>query len=81
MNTVIHSSYGHKMISVAIIGAGPIAEEHIKAFIDIDSVHIAGIYSRTHEKANILAQKYSIPHLALSLSELFEKTKALFQPQ
>jgi predicted dehydrogenase len=36
-----------KKIKIAIIGAGNIAEEHIKAFKAQDNCDLIGIYSRT----------------------------------
>ena len=43
------------MLKVAIIGAGYMAKEHIKAFQDIKNVQIIGIYSRTYLNAQNLA--------------------------
>ena len=39
---------------IAIIGAGYMAEEHIRAFSDIEDVVVAGIFSRTRSKAEPL---------------------------
>ena len=61
---------------IALVGAGPITEEHIKAFIGIENVVIAGIYSRTKSKASHLAKKYSIGVVANSIAELHKRTNA-----
>lgn len=57
-------------IKVAIIGAGNVAEEHIKAFLAQDNCEISGIYSRTNIKAQILADKYKISNVVYSIKEL-----------
>ena len=48
-----HESSG--MVKVAYVGAGYMAKEHIKAFADMPEVALAGIYSRTRERAEGLA--------------------------
>jgi predicted dehydrogenase len=63
-------------IKVAFIGAGNMGSEHLKAFANIPSVSLAGIYSRTKSKAEALAQQYDMPHVCDSIAELYEKTKA-----
>jgi len=64
------------LIKIAIIGAGYIACEHIKAFQDINNVEVVGIYSRTKSKAEALAKKYNINIVANSIEELYSKTLA-----
>ena len=61
---------------VAIVGAGYMAREHIRAFQDITGVQIVGIYSRTRSRAESLAIECSIPSVCDSVSELFEITQA-----
>lgn len=61
---------------VAVVGAGRMAEEHIKAFTGIPGVEIAGIFSRTHTRAEQLASRHGIPVVAASLAELWNRTKA-----
>lgn len=63
-------------ISIAIIGAGYMAEEHIKALKSLDECSIVGISSRTRNKAIQLATKYNIPIAANSVAELHAKTNA-----
>lgn len=65
-----------KICTVAIVGAGYMAREHIRAFADIPNVRIAGITSRTKVRAESLAGEYNIPHVCDSVDELYEKTKA-----
>ncbi|WP_219995545.1 Gfo/Idh/MocA family protein [Cylindrospermopsis raciborskii] len=61
---------------VAIVGAGYMADEHIKAFRDIPGVELSGIFSRTYERAMNLAQKWSIPKICCSIDELYKNTRA-----
>jgi predicted dehydrogenase len=63
-------------IKVAIIGAGFMAEEHIKAFGDIAEVSVLGIHSRTRARAEALAQKYCVPQVYDSVEDLYAGTQA-----
>lgn len=63
-------------LHVAIVGAGKMGREHIKAFQAIDGVKVAGLFSRTKENAEQVAMEYKIPFVADSISELYEKTSA-----
>lgn len=63
-------------IKVAFIGAGYMTAEHLKAFADHSDVIIAGIYSRTIEKAIKLSLDYPGMMVYNSIEELHEKTKA-----
>jgi predicted dehydrogenase len=64
------------MINVAIIGAGYMANEHIKAFNDISDVCVLGIYSKTKLKSEKLAAIYNIQNVCDSIDDLYKKTKA-----
>ena len=64
------------MLKVAIIGAGYMAKEHIRAFQDIKNVEISGIYSRTYIKAESLAINTNIKYVAKSIEELYNNTNA-----
>lgn len=64
------------MTSVAIIGAGAMTREHLRAFSDIADVSILGIHSRTRAKAESLAAQFNIPHICDSVAELYERTQA-----
>ena len=62
---------------VSFIGAGYMAEEHIKAFADIRGVELSGIYSRTFERAQQLASKYGFPNGCYrSIEELYQKSQS-----
>ena len=45
-------------LKVAFVGAGYMATEHMRAFASLPDVEIAGIYSRTRERAEKLAALY-----------------------
>lgn len=66
----------NRKVKIAIIGAGYMAREHIRAFQDIDGVNVCGIYSRTKDKAWLLAQEFGINIVAETVQELFDKTGA-----
>jgi predicted dehydrogenase len=61
---------------VAIVGAGYMAREHIRAFQDIPGVQIMGIYSRTRARAEEMAAQFDIPTVCDSVSELYDITQA-----
>lgn len=61
---------------VAIVGAGYMAREHIRAFQDVPGVRIAGIHSRTRARAEALAAQFDIPVVCESVSELYDTTRA-----
>jgi predicted dehydrogenase len=63
-------------IKVAIIGAGNMAREHIRAFSDVRNVRIAGIHSRTRARAEALAAEFGIPSVCETAQELYERTGA-----
>jgi len=64
------------MYKVAIIGAGYMAKEHIRAFQDIHNVEISGIYSRTYFKAENIALNTNIKYVARSIEDLYNNTNA-----
>lgn len=64
------------MFKVAIIGAGYMAKEHIRAFKNIPDVEVLGISSRTRNKAEELAKEFDIKIVADSIAELYTQTKA-----
>jgi predicted dehydrogenase len=61
---------------VAFVGAGAMAREHARAFRDIPGVDLAGVWSRTPERAEALGAELSLPGVAHSIEELFHKTRA-----
>ena len=60
---------------VAFIGAGYMAEEHLKVFSDQPEFEITGIYSRSIMKAEQLAEKYHVKFIADSINNLFKNGK------
>lgn len=63
-------------ISVAFIGAGAMAREHLRAFADLPGVTLAGIHSRTRAAAEALAAQHGIAHVCDSIAELYARTRA-----
>ncbi len=57
-------------ISVLIIGAGNIANEHLKSLSSIKKINIYSILSRTQKKADQLARSYKIKNKIKSYSDL-----------
>lgn len=64
------------MTTIAIIGAGAMTREHLRAFSDIADVNILGIHSRTRAKAESIAAEFHIPHICDSIAELYKRTQA-----
>jgi predicted dehydrogenase len=62
-------------VKVAFVGAGYMAEEHMRAFASLPGVTIAGVHSRTRERAEKLAASYDTK-VYDSVSDLYEKTRA-----
>jgi len=65
-----------KSIKVAVVGAGFMADEHIKAFVDIPEITVLGIHSRTRSRAETLAQKHRIAQVYDSIDSLYSGTQA-----
>lgn len=61
---------------VAIVGAGYMSREHIRAFRDVPGVKITGIHSQPRSGAEALAKELGLPNVCSSISELYEKTTA-----
>lgn len=62
--------------NVAVIGAGSMAREHIRAFGSLPGVTIAGLHSRTRARAEALAQEFGIEAVTDSIDELQDRTHA-----
>jgi predicted dehydrogenase len=62
-------------LKVAVIGAGYMAEEHLKAFAGLPGVVIAGIHSRTRARADKLAATCNTA-VYDSVADLYQKTHA-----
>ena len=65
-----------KSVNVAIVGAGYMAKEHIRAFKDIPNVTVSGITSRTRSRAEALASEFRIGGIFNSIPEMYEKAPA-----
>jgi predicted dehydrogenase len=65
-----------EICKVAIVGAGYMAREHIRAFQDVTAVQIMGICSRTRARAEEMAAQFYIPSICDSVSELYDITQA-----
>ena len=63
-------------IKISFIGAGKIIREHVRVFSTLKNVELAGIYSRTFDKAKKLSQEFKIKHICFSVEDLFNKTKS-----
>ncbi len=61
---------------IAVVGAGYMANEHLKAFQSISGVQISGIFSRSYDRAFDLAHKWGIKQVCHSIDELYHKTQA-----
>jgi predicted dehydrogenase len=62
-------------IKVAFVGAGYMAEEHMRAFAGLPGVVIAGIFSRTRARAERLASAHG-SKVFDSVADLYQKTQA-----
>ena len=62
--------------TVAVVGAGYMSREHIRAFKDIPGVKVLGIHSRTAARAAALAGEFGIANVCESIDELYAKTRA-----
>jgi len=61
---------------VAIVGAGYMAREHVRAFSGLDGVRVVGVFSRTEARARALAEEFAIPEVCLSIDDLYARTRA-----
>lgn len=64
-----------KKCKVAIVGAGDMAREHLKAFSSDFRVSVTGIHSRTKSKAQTLADQFAVPAVFDSIDALFEDSE------
>jgi predicted dehydrogenase len=63
-------------IRVAIVGAGAMAREHIRAFADVPGVSVGGVHSRTRSRAEGLAAEFGIPQVCDTVDDLYTTTRA-----
>jgi predicted dehydrogenase len=64
------------IVRVAMVGAGAMAREHIRAFAAVPDVQVTAIHSRTRSKAETLARETQVPLVCSTVAELYEKTQA-----
>ncbi len=76
MNKDLDEMTKSNQCKVAFVGAGYMATEHIKAFKDIHTVELAGIYSRSKISAEHLARDSNIGAVCDSIDDLYQKSKA-----
>jgi predicted dehydrogenase len=65
-----------KPLRLAIVGAGAMAREHIKAFLDLPGICVAGLWNRTRRKAEKLASEFGVSVVADSIADLYARTRA-----
>ena len=61
-------------VKIGIIGAGYIAEEHLKVIKEINNISVIGITSRTISKAKTLASKYGINNIYENYQSMIEES-------
>jgi len=64
-------------LNLGIIGAGYIAEEHLKAIKQIDGMSVEMIFSRTIEKSATLSRKYNIPLVCHDFNDFKKNIKKI----
>ena len=67
---------GIKKIKIAIIGAGYMADEHLKVLTKLQNVELVGIFNRTKKNAMKLKKKYKIQYFFSKIDDMYKKTKA-----
>lgn len=67
-------SNNDRTYKIGIVGAGDMAQEHIRAFSDIAGVDVVGIHSRTRAKAQALAHTWQVGEVFDSVEEMFHQT-------
>ena len=60
---------------VAVVGAGPTAREHARAFSDVVGTELVGIYSRTPSKAEAIAEELDFGPAYRSLEDLLKEAR------
>ncbi len=61
---------------LAIVGAGKIAHEHAKAFLDLDDIDILGVTSRSKKSLDTFATEFKINSKCDNIQELYKTTQA-----
>lgn len=63
-------------VKIAMIGAGNMAREHLKAFAHLGGATLVGIHSRTSSRAEEVAADYLGMVVCDSVEELYQRTRA-----
>ena len=63
------------MIKLGVIGAGIIADEHLKVIKEIKSFKLISITSRTYDKSLKLAQRYKIQKIYTNIDQMLKNEK------
>ncbi len=61
-------------VRIGIVGAGTIARAHLAVLRDLPGVTVAGITSRTRERAEALAREFGVPVCSADLETLMRET-------
>lgn len=64
-----------KACRVAFVGGGSMTDEHAKAFSGLPGVELVGIYNRTPEKAQAIAQAHGIQAVYATLEAMLETAR------
>ena len=67
---------GVKKIKIAVVGAGYMANEHLKVLSKFKNVELSGIFSRTKKRALELKKKYKIKTIYASIDQMQKTSKA-----
>ena len=62
-------------IKIGIIGAGNIAEEHLKVLKSINDFSVCGIVSRTQKKAKKLGKKFGINFFFNNIDQMMKSSQ------
>lgn len=60
---------------VAVVGAGYMAKEHLRAFAEVPGVALVGIASRTRSRADALSREHGVARVYDTVRELMSKSR------
>ena len=61
---------------LAIVGAGKIAREHAKAFLDIENTELLGVTSRSKKPLEAFATDFKVTNKCDNIGQLYRTTQA-----
>lgn len=64
-----------KKINIGIVGAGSIADHHIKVYKSYDFINLSAIYSRTKTRAKEKSEKFGIKNYTNSINQFLKYSK------